>query len=199
FARAGRRAVLWSRSAAQAETMRRDGRNRRYLPDTEFPAGFEVTADLAEAVEGARDILIAIPSHALRSTLEALRELRLPLPRLAWATKGFELDTGLLPHQVVAEVLSAEIPTAVLSGPTFATEVGAGLPSAITIASGRADYARELAEARSTDNLRAYTSTDVTGVEVGGATNNVYAIGAGICDGLGFGANTRIALVTRGL
>ncbi len=121
------------------------------------------------------------------------------MKNLAWATKGFELDTGLLPYQVVAEVFGSGIPTAVLSGPTFAREVGAGLPSAMTIASRDDDYAQRLAESISTDTFRAYMSSDVAGVEVGGATKNVYAIGAGITDGLGFGANTRIALIARGL
>jgi glycerol-3-phosphate dehydrogenase (NAD(P)+) len=179
--------------------MRRDRRNARYLPDAPFPAGLCPTEDLGAAVDGAQDVVIAVPSHALRATLEALRGLGRPLRRLAWATKGFELETGLLPHQVVAEVLPDSLPTAVLSGPTFAREVGAGLPSAMTIASAREDFALELAQSISTANLRAYTSTDIVGVEVGGATKNVYAIGAGISDGLGFGANARVALVTRGL
>jgi glycerol-3-phosphate dehydrogenase (NAD(P)+) len=122
------------------------------------------------------------------------------LPRnVAWATKGFEAETGLLPNQVAAEVLGSRATTAVLSGPTFAAEVGSGLPTAITIASDDADNALRLAHSISTDNFRGYPSTDIVGVEVGGATKNVLAIGAGISDGLGFGANTRIALVTRGL
>jgi glycerol-3-phosphate dehydrogenase (NAD(P)+) len=129
-----------------------------------------------------------------------LAELKtLAVQRVAWATKGFELATGLLPHQVAIDVLGRSPSTAVLSGPTFAREVGAGLPSAMTIASADATYARELARAISTETFRAYSSDDVVGVEVGGATKNVYAIGAGISDGLGFGANTRIALITRGL
>jgi glycerol-3-phosphate dehydrogenase (NAD(P)+) len=104
-----------------------------------------------------------------------------------------------LPHQVAEEVLGESMPTAVLSGPTFAAEVAAGLPSAITIASSDAEFALRLAESITTDGFRAYTSDDITGVEVGGATKNVLAIGAGISDGLGFGSNTRIALLTRGL
>jgi glycerol-3-phosphate dehydrogenase (NAD(P)+) len=119
--------------------------------------------------------------------------------RVAWATKGFELSTGLLPHQVAREVLGERVPTAVISGPTFAREVGAGLPTAMTIAASDSGYAAELAQRFSGANFRAYTSTDVIGVEVGGAIKNVMAIGAGISDGLGFGANTRIALIARGL
>jgi glycerol-3-phosphate dehydrogenase (NAD(P)+) len=177
--------------------MARERRNARYLADAEFPDLLEVTADLRAAVADADDVLVAVPSHALRATLTALAAL--PLRRLAWATKGFELDTGLLPFQVAGQLLPASLPTAVLSGPTFAREVGAGLPTAMTIASGDQDYAQRLAERISSETFRAYTSSDVVGVEVGGATKNVYAIGAGICDGLGFGANTRIALIARGL
>src|SRR5690606_203393 len=151
-------------------------------------------------LSAARDVVVAVPSHALRGMLQSIashphaRDLR-----LAWATKGFELTTGLLPHQVAEQVLGQKVPTAVLSGPTFAREVGAGLPTAMTIAAVDQGFARELAESISSHNFRAYTSTDVTGVEIGGAVKNVMAIGAGISDGLGFGANTRTALITRGL
>lgn len=140
-----------------------------------------------------------MPSHAFRAILASLVGSSLELRGLAWATKGFDRDTGELPHQIVAAVLGDRIPTAVLSGPTFATEVAAGLPSAVTIASANHSFAQSLARSIRTDKFRAYTSSDVIGVEVGGATKNVYAIGAGISDGLGFGANARIALVTRGL
>jgi glycerol-3-phosphate dehydrogenase (NAD(P)+) len=197
FARAGHPAALWARDTTHVAAMARERRNARYLADAEFPDLLEVTADLAAAVKGADDVLVVVPSHALRAMLTALAAL--PLRRLAWATKGFELDTGLLPYQVAGQLLPASLPTAVLSGPTFAREVGAGLPSAMTIASGDQDYAQRLAERISSETFRAYTSGDVVGVEVGGATKNVYAIGAGICDGLGFGANTRIALIARGL
>jgi len=197
LARTGHPAALWGRDASHVATMARERRNTRYLPDAGFPELLEITADLGEAVADADDVLVVVPSHALRATLTALAAL--PLRRLAWATKGFELDTGLLPFQVAGQLLPASLPTAVLSGPTFAREVGAGLPSAMTIASGDQDCAQRLAERISSETFRAYTSSDVVGVEVGGATKNVYAIGAGICDGLGFGANTRIALIARGL
>jgi glycerol-3-phosphate dehydrogenase (NAD(P)+) len=131
--------------------------------------------------------------------LEQIKPLLSRDSRLAWATKGFELDTGKLPHQVAYEVLGDRYPVAVLSGPTFAREVGAGLPTAMTIASPDADFAANLARSLHASNFRAYTSTDIVGVEVGGAVKNVLAVGAGLCDGLGFGANTRIALITRGL
>ena len=190
--------MLWGRDAAEIGRMSAERRNLRYLPETPFPEGLDVTPDLPSAVGAADVVLIAVPSHAFRATLEATRAVA-HAPRVAWATKGFELDTGLLPHKVAAEVFGAERPSAVLSGPTFAREVAAGLPTALTIASERDDFARDLSRALSTESLRAYTSSDIIGVEVGGATKNVFAIGAGLCDGLGFGANTRIALVTRAL
>jgi glycerol-3-phosphate dehydrogenase (NAD(P)+) len=199
FARAGHPTRLWSRSEADAKDMRAARQNRRYLPDARFPDLIEVPEDLGGAVAGASAIIIAVPSHALRSLLQELKPLLTPDARLAWATKGFEVDTGKLPHQVAFEVLGGEYPVAVLSGPTFAREVGMGLPTAMTIASADAEYATQLARSLHASNFRAYTSTDITGVEVGGAVKNVLAVGAGLCDGLGFGANTRIALITRGL
>jgi glycerol-3-phosphate dehydrogenase (NAD(P)+) len=105
----------------------------------------------------------------------------------------------LLPHQVAQEILGSERALAVVSGPTFAREVGQGLPTAMTVASGHAEFANALAGSLSSANFRAYTSTDIIGVEVGGAVKNVLAVGAGVSDGLGFGANTRVALITRGL
>lgn len=199
FARAQRSVILWGRDRDQIRVIGQTRRNERYLPDVELPERIAVTASLPEALSAADDVLIVVPSHAFRATLELIAATGVAVRGLAWATKGFELDTGLLPYQVVADVLATDLPTAVLAGPTFAREVGAGLPSALTIASQTESYALHLAETITTDSFRAYTSGDIVGVEVGGATKNVFAIGAGLSDGLGFGANTRIALVTRGL
>ncbi|MCP5327529.1 MAG: NAD(P)-dependent glycerol-3-phosphate dehydrogenase [Sinobacteraceae bacterium] len=199
FARAGHPTRLWGRDPAQRQQMERERCNARYLPDAAFPEALRVADTLDAALEGARDLLIAVPSHALRAMLTELRPRLAPRLRLAWATKGFELDTGLLPHQVARAVLGADVPIAVLSGPTFAREVGAGLPTAMVVASPDPEFATALATSLSSSNFRAYTSTDIVGVEVGGAVKNVMAVGAGLSDGLGFGANTRIALITRGL
>lgn len=198
-ARTGRRTRLWGRDAAQLESMRQERRNRHYLPDAVFPPALEIAADLPGALEGALDVLIAVPSHAFRALLGQIAPLLQAGMRICWATKGFELDTGLLPHQVAREVLGEGWPIAVLSGPTFAREVGAGLPTAMTVASQDAQLASALARSLSSENFRAYTSSDIVGVEVGAAVKNVLAVGAGLTDGLGFGANTRIALITRGL
>ena len=198
-ARAGNAVRLWGRSAAQRAEMVRARVNQRYLPEAAFPDGLQVAPDLATALTGADDVLISVPSHAFRELLTAIRDQLTAGQRLCWATKGFEISSGRLPDEVAREVLGTGRLTAVLSGPTFAREVGAGLPTAMTIASRDDDYAAQLAHDFSTPAFRAYTSTDIVGVEVGGAVKNVLAIGAGLSDGLGFGANSRIALITRGL
>jgi glycerol-3-phosphate dehydrogenase (NAD(P)+) len=199
LARSGHPTLLWGRNPADVDAMRRVRRNDRYLADAQFPAGLVVEPALDRALASVEDILVAVPSHGFRQVLTELKRLMRPGIRVAWATKGFELDTGRLPSEVATEVLGDDVPTAVLSGPTFAREVGTGLPTAMTVASRTEPYALALAQRLSGPSFRAYASTDVVGVEVGGATKNVLAIGAGISDGLGFGANTRVALITRGL
>jgi glycerol-3-phosphate dehydrogenase (NAD(P)+) len=181
------------------EAMAKDGENARYLPGARFPENLKADPDLEACLDGVRDVLIVVPSHGLRDTLTKIEPLLSADSRVCWATKGFELHSGKLPHQVAAEVLGPDRSMAVLSGPTFAKEVGDGLPTAMTIAANDNDFAEALAKALSSGNFRAYTSDDMIGVEVGGAVKNVLAIAAGMSDGLGFGANTRIALITRGL
>jgi len=198
LARAGHRTLLWGRDADHLASLERERRNRRYLPNAPFPAALDVAPDLRAALATTGDVLIAVPSHAFRSTLEAIRPWLEPDTRIAWATKGFEIASGLLPHQVAADILG-DRPGAVLSGPTFASEVGAGLPTAMTIASRDTEFARILVSRLAGPHFRAYLQTDLIGVEVGGAIKNVIAIGSGIADGMGYGANTRVALITRGL
>ena len=181
------------------EAMAADSENARYLPGIKFPPNLAAYPDLGECLDGANDVLVVVPSHGLRDTLTKIRPMLGPDARVCWATKGFELHSGKLPHQVAAEVLGSDRPMAVLSGPTFAKEVSEGLPTAMTIAANDSDFANAMARALSSGNFRAYTSDDIIGVEVGGAVKNVLAIAAGMSDGLGFGANTRIALITRGL
>jgi glycerol-3-phosphate dehydrogenase (NAD(P)+) len=197
-ARAGHPTRLWGRDARLIEDLKQARRNARYLPEAEFPPSLEVVADLGEALHGARDALIAVPSRAFRQTLVGLEPHLGSNTRIAWASKGFEIATGLLPHQVAIDIFG-ERPGAVLSGPTFAREVGAGLPTALTVASRDERFARDWVMALSGPHFRAYTQRDIVGVEVGGAVKNVIAIGSGIADGMGFGSNTRVALITRGL
>ena len=197
--RTGHRTILWGIETDELVAMTRDRVNARYLPGVRLPDRVEIEHDFERAVAEADQLLVVVPSHAFREVLARARPLLKPGQRVAWATKGFEIATGLLPHEVAEQVLGREVPTAVLSGPTFAKEVGAGLPSAMTVASRDPAYAMELAAGISGENFRAYASSDMVGVEVGGAVKNVLALGAGASDGLGYGANTRVALITRGL
>jgi glycerol-3-phosphate dehydrogenase (NAD(P)+) len=191
--------TLWGRRAGHVEQMLRERRNRSFLPDTDFPDELSVVPDLTAAVADAPDVLVAVPSHAFREVVEKAAPALCAGVRLVWATKGFEPGSGQLLHQVAAAVLGPAASTAVISGPTFAGEVVRGLPTAVTIASGDDAFAEALAARFHSPRFRVYTSSDVVGVEVGGAVKNVLAIAAGIADGLGFGANTRAALITRGL
>jgi glycerol-3-phosphate dehydrogenase (NAD(P)+) len=199
LSRLDRPAHLWGRDRDHLAELIRERRNSRYLPAAAFPDSLQIEPDLRAALQSSRLIVVAVPSHALRGLLKEVGPHVPADARVAWATKGFELSTGLLPHQVAQQTLGDNVPGAVISGPTFAKEVGAGLPTAMTVASNDATFASELAQRLSGANFRAYTSADMIGVEVGGAIKNVLAIGAGISDGLGFGANTRIALIARGL
>ncbi|MET0292637.1 MAG: NAD(P)H-dependent glycerol-3-phosphate dehydrogenase [Steroidobacteraceae bacterium] len=199
FARTGKPTRLWGRDAAHQVAMQASRINEQYLPGAPFPEKLEITTDLAATLEGVTDVLISVPSHGFRSMLERIKPSLREGMRVAWATKGFERDTGLLPHQVAREVLGDGHSVAVLSGPTFANEVGVGLPTAMTVASSDSAFAEQLVVDLSSKHFRAYLSTDIVGVEIGGAVKNVLAVGAGLSDGLGFGANTRVALITRGL
>ncbi len=199
LARAGRPTRLWGRDAAQLALLSRDRTNQRYLPGALFPEALVLEPNLERALAPALDVLVAVPSHAFRATLRAIAPHLTPGQRVAWATKGFERGSLQLPHQVAREVLGPAVPIAVLSGPTFAREVGQGLPTAMTVASPDPAFAEGLVRSISGLNFRGYTSDDIVGVEVGGAVKNVIAIGTGIADGMGFGANTRTALITRGL
>jgi len=199
FARAGRPTRLWGRNAEQLAEMRVARCNRRYLPDAVFPELIEVADTLESALAGVSDVLVAVPSSGFRPLLTRLAPGLGRDTCIAWATKGFERDTGLLPHQVALSVLGGGRMMAVLSGPTFAREVGAGLPTAMVVASTDETFAMRIAEDLASPGFRTYVSTDIAGVEIGGAVKNVIAVGAGLSDGLGFGANMRVALITRGL
>ncbi len=199
FARGGEPTVLWGREEDDPAELARARRNERYLPGAEFPASLVIEPDLAKAVASGDDFVLVVPSSALRQVLQQLKPMLGPRARIAWASKGFELSTGKLPHQVAREVLGPAVPIAVLSGPTFAKEVGMGLPTAIAVASTDDAFALALAERISSGGFRAYTQTDIVGVEIGGAVKNVIAIATGVSDGLGYGSNSRVFLITRGL
>ena len=187
--------ALWARDRVQAETVARGRRNERYLPGVEIPRPVGVFASLPMALEGAQLALVATPVAGMREVLE---KLGAQTPFI-WLCKGFEEGSGLLPHQIVEEVLGGEARCGALSGPSFAAEVAQGLPCALTLASRDAAFARESAALLHGGRMRVYYSADLVGVEIGGAVKNVMAIAAGISDGLGLGLNARAALITRGL
>ena len=195
---AGRRhhVTLHARTTEQVEALRGMRENVRYLPGFALPAAISLTSDLAEAADDAELIILATPVAGLRATCTALATLR---PRqVVSVCKGLELDTGLLPHQVIAATMPG-VPAATLSGPSFASEVAAGLPVALTAASADEVLAERIVHTLHGGAVRVYRSADIVGVEVGGAVKNVMALAAGISDGLDLGANARAALLTRGL
>ncbi len=190
--------TLWTREADVAVDLRQTRENKRFLPGYRLPESVHVSEDFADAVRDAELLIIATPLAGLRPTAQRLRDLACPVP-LLWVCKGFEAATGKLAHQVVAEELGEGAVYGALSGPSFAEEVAAGQPTAITLAANDGDFARDVAAGLHNAHLRIYANDDLIGVEVGGAVKNVLAIATGVCDGLGLGLNSRAALVTRGL
>jgi glycerol-3-phosphate dehydrogenase (NAD(P)+) len=200
FARKGTQTCLWGRDVEQIEAMAKSRENTRYLPGIQLPDTLNVTADLAEAVADCKNIVVVVPSSAFAQVLKDMQPNLLPDARVAWATKGLEPETGRLLFEVAQEILGDSHALAVLSGPTFAMEMAKGLPTAISMSSTDPQFVEELSELLHCDrSFRVYTNDDFIGVQLGGAVKNVIAIGAGMADGIGFGANARTALITRGL
>lgn len=189
---------LWGRDAQVVAAMAATHRNARYLPDFELPAALTFQADLDQALRGADIVLLAVPSHAFASLLDELAPRVAPGTGIAWATKGFEPGTGRFLHELVAERLPGH-PAAVITGPSFAREVVAGLPTAITVHGNDADFAQTVAGLLHAPNLRAYTGHDMLGAELGGAMKNVLAVATGVADGMRLGLNARAGLITRGM
>lgn len=190
---------LWSHNAEHASAMQESRENSHYLKGLTFPETLNVIDDIEKALKETNNILIVVPSHAFRETLENIKPFITPNHRIAWATKGLEANSCKPLHLVAREVLGNDIPLAVISGPTFAKEVAQGLPGAVTVASNNKAFALDWAHYLHNDHFRAYTGDDIIGVEIGGACKNVIAIAAGIADGMGFGANARAALIARAL
>ncbi len=197
LSRNGANIKLWG-LAAEVEALVRDGENRQFLPGVALPEALQPTADLNAAVSSADEVLVVVPSHVFPSLLETVEPMLRPTTTLSWATKGLEKKTGELLSTVAQKILG-DRPIGVISGPTFASEVARGLPTAVTVASTSPEHAERLAGYLHSDRFRAYSSDDIVGLQIGGAAKNVMAIAAGIADGLSFGANTRAALITRGL
>lgn len=200
LSRNGYPTYLWGHNPEHMQQLAQQRCNQAFLPNIPFPTALEIESKLESAVRKSRDLLIVVPSHVFGEILEKIRPHLQPHHRIVWATKGLERDTGRLLQQVVEEKLGTQYPLAVLSGPTFAKELAEGLPTAIALASQDHAFAEALqARIHCSKHFRVYLNQDMTGVQLGGAIKNVIAIGAGMSDGMGFGANARTALITRGL
>ena len=198
--RNGKKVLLWAREADCVLEMRKSRTNSIFLPGISFPETLDVTDDLKEAMSGSDIILLAVPSKAFGEVLREIRPYMTPGHKVVWATRGLESGTGRLLSEVAEEILGSNIPFAVISGPTFARELATGLPTAIAVSGNNDAFIREFSEIiHSSKNFRVYPNPDFIGVQIGGTVKNVIAIGTGLSDGLGFGANARTALITRGL
>ncbi|MCX8602354.1 MULTISPECIES: NAD(P)H-dependent glycerol-3-phosphate dehydrogenase [unclassified Gilliamella] len=200
LARNGHRTLLWGHNPDKMAILQHDRQNNQFLPDIPFPDLLYIESDLGTAVAASPILLIVVPSHAFGNILKQIKPFLRKDSKIVWATKGLEVDTGRLLQDVAREILGDKIPLAVISGPTFAKEVASGLPTAVTVASTDDQFLTELQNLfHCSKSFRVYSSKDFIGVQLGGAIKNVIAIGAGLSDGLGFGANARTALITRGL
>ncbi|EGR1420525.1 NAD(P)H-dependent glycerol-3-phosphate dehydrogenase [Vibrio cholerae] len=200
LARNGANIVLWGHDAKHMARLDADRANHEFLPGIAFPDTLIVETDLQKAVQASRDLLVVVPSHVFGIVLKSLQPHLRADSRICWATKGLEPETGRLLQDVAHDVLGDSYPLAVLSGPTFAKELAMGMPTAISVASPDAQFVRDLQEKiHCSKTFRVYANSDFIGMQLGGAVKNVIAIGAGMSDGIGFGANARTALITRGL
>lgn len=200
LARNGHRVLLWGHNPQHIKELQKYRCNKVFLPEIRFPDNLFLEASLETAITASHNILIAVPSRVFHQVLCNIQPYLNQHSRVVWATKGLEHGTGRLLQEVAREILGDKIPLAVLSGPTFAKEVATGLPTAITVAASDAGFSEELQKLfYCRKSFRVYKNLDMIGVQLGGAVKNVIAIGAGISDGMGFGANARTALITRGL
>ncbi|WP_172565144.1 NAD(P)H-dependent glycerol-3-phosphate dehydrogenase [Vibrio navarrensis] len=200
LSRNGANVILWGHDPEHMATLEADRENRAFLPGIEFPTSLIVESDLQKAVQASRDLLVVVPSHVFGQVLNSLQPYLRADSRICWATKGLEPETGRLLKDVAFDALGENYSLAVLSGPTFAKELAAGMPTAISVASPDAQFVADLQEKiHCSKTFRVYANSDFTGMQLGGAVKNVIAIGAGMSDGIGFGANARTALITRGL
>lgn len=191
--------LLWGRDVQHLTVMQATRSNERYLSGSSFPERLQICVDFELAVKSAKHILVSVPSTAFSEMLYKIKPLIADGIPLSWATKGLTPESGRFLYDTTAEILGDLHPLAVISGPSFAAEVAKGLPTAITVASPNAKFKQSLASALHSATLRVYTSDDVLGVQIGGTVKNILAISAGISDGLGYGANARAALITRGM
>ncbi|PJD93071.1 MAG: glycerol-3-phosphate dehydrogenase [Legionella sp.] len=196
LAEKGHPVLLWSKDHDHVQSMQAQQCNERYLPNICFPQQLTVSADLEDCVATATHVLIAVPSHAFATVLDKIKK---PKHGLAWLTKGIDPKNHQLLSELVKEKWGESYPTAVISGPSFAKEVAAGLPTALVVASVHPDYQQAIRNLLHAPNMRVYVSDDINGVQLCGVVKNILAIACGISDGIGYGANAKAALITRGL
>ncbi|WP_117236252.1 NAD(P)H-dependent glycerol-3-phosphate dehydrogenase [Vibrio maerlii] len=200
LARNGENVVIWGHEKEHMDQLEADRANEAFLPGVAFPETLIVESDIEKAVTASRDLLIVVPSHVFGIVLNSIKPHLSADTRICWATKGLEPETGRLLKEVAYDVIGEDYSLAVLSGPTFAKELAMGMPTAISVASPDAEFVKDLQEKiHCSKTFRVYANEDFTGMQLGGAVKNVIAIGAGMSDGIGFGANARTALITRGL
>jgi len=198
LARNGAAVTLWGRDPVAIAQMAVTRRNARYLAELELPRELGLSADLGASVRSARVVLVVTPSHAFGDLLKRIAPDFAADAGLAWATKGFDPDSGRFLHELAAEHLPAA-PAAIVTGPSFAREVAQGLPTAVTVHSATPAFAQDVAELLHSTHFRAYTGNDVIGAELGGAMKNVLAVATGVADGMHLGLNARAGMITRGL
>jgi glycerol-3-phosphate dehydrogenase (NAD(P)+) len=199
LARVGHDARLWARDGALVSDMRERRANAVYLPDIRFPDGLRITGDLDEALRGARFVVSAVPSHGTRDILSRAVPRIDPGAVIVSASKGLERETLFRVSEIVRQEAGPAARVAVLSGPSFAAEMSRGLPTAVSVASSDPAVVEEVQVEFRSQYFRLYGTSDVVGVEIGGALKNVIAIAAGVAEGLGLGHNALAGLITRGL
>ncbi|MGL5741992.1 MAG: NAD(P)H-dependent glycerol-3-phosphate dehydrogenase [Legionella sp.] len=196
LAKVGHRVLLWAHNPQHIALMASEKANSRYLPSIHFPDTLIPTSDIDQFVDDADYVFIAVPSHAFA---ELLTKIKKPPRGLTWLTKGIDPQSHQLLSDLISQTFGSSFPQAILSGPSFAKEIASFLPTAVTLASNNTEYQKNVRELLHHGNLRIYLTDDLIGVQICGAIKNVLAIGCGISDGLGYGANAKAALITRGL
>lgn len=200
LARNNNKVMLWGHNQTKVMAMKQCRCNQEFLPNIYFPDALDVTFDVKEAVSSSDILLVVVPSCAFRDVLLSIKDYITPNHKIVWATKGLEPKTGRLLSEVAIEILGENVPLAAISGPTFAKELALGMPTAIAVAGNNEEFTEQISSLiHSSKNFRVYKNPDFIGIQIGGSVKNVIAIGAGLSDGLGFGANARTALITRGL
>lgn len=202
LARNGHTVRMWGHEPEQVDAINRDRENKLFLPGypiPDSPGSMEFTNDLAACLSGIRDVLIVVPSHVFRSVLVSMQPHLEPNARIMWGTKGIEAQTRKLLSQVVVEEMGDAVSMALIAGPSFAKDVAANLPTAVSVGSNDEVFARDVVEMFHNPHFRVYINRDMIGMQIGAAVKNVLAIAVGIADSMEMGANTRAALMTRGL